>query len=34
MPVSLIKYREILAVAYGSVNFPYVDTEVVELSKF
>jgi hypothetical protein len=34
MPVFLIKYRKILAITYGSVNFPYLDTEVVELLKF
>jgi hypothetical protein len=34
MPVFLIKYRKILVVTYGSVNFFHLDTEVVEFSKF
>jgi hypothetical protein len=31
MPVFLIKYRKILVVTYGSVNFSHLDTEVVEI---
>ncbi len=34
MPVFLTKYRKILAITYGSVNFSHLDTEVVEFSKF
>jgi hypothetical protein len=30
MPVFLIKYRKILVVTYGSVNFLILDTEIVE----
>jgi len=30
LPVFLIKYRKILVVTYGSVNFSHLDTEVVE----
>jgi hypothetical protein len=34
MPVFLIKYRKILMVTYGSVNFPYLDTEVEVLNRY